>query len=66
MAVLLLVIISRRLSIMTAYKVLGFDIANYPKAYNKYHNDITLPLHICLTDELVEYVFFSFVSILNE
>ena len=30
------------LPIMTAYKNLGFDIANYPNAYNQYHNEITL------------------------
>ena len=35
----------------TAYKNLGFDIANYPNAYAHYTNEITLPLHTCLTDE---------------
>ena len=44
------------LPMMTAYKNLGFDIANYPNAYNQYHNEITLPLHTSLTDEDVEYV----------
>ena len=35
----------------TAYKNLGFDIASYPNAYKAYSNEITLPLHTCLTDE---------------
>ncbi|MBS1426343.1 DegT/DnrJ/EryC1/StrS family aminotransferase, partial [Parabacteroides sp.] len=39
------------LPMMTAYKNLGFDIVDYPNAYNQYHNEITLPLHTSLTDE---------------
>ena len=35
----------------TAYKKLGFDIKDYPNAYQMYHNEITLPLHTCLSDE---------------
>lgn len=53
------------LPIMTAYKNLGFDIANYPNAYNQYHNEITLPLHTSLTDEDVEYVISNFVDIIS-
>ena len=44
------------LPMMTAYKNLGFDIVDYPNAYNQYHNEITLPLHTSLTNEDVEYV----------
>lgn len=44
------------LPMMTAYKSLGFDITQYPNAYNYYTNEITLPLHTLLTDEDVEYV----------
>ena len=40
----------------TAYKNMGFDIKNFPNSYNMYRNEITLPLHTCLTDEQVEYV----------
>ena len=40
----------------TAYKKLGFDIENYPNAYAAYANEITLPLHTCLTDEEVDYI----------
>ena len=44
------------LPMMTAYKDLGFDIADYPNAYKRFVNEITLPLHTKLTDEDVEYV----------
>lgn len=44
----------------TAYKNMGFDIKDYPNAYNLYHNEVTLPLHTCLTDEQVEYVIEQF------
>ncbi|MDE6134485.1 MAG: DegT/DnrJ/EryC1/StrS family aminotransferase, partial [Muribaculaceae bacterium] len=44
------------LPMMTAYKALGYDIINYPKAYDQYHNEITLPLHTRLTDEEVDYI----------
>ena len=40
----------------TAYQKLGFSISDYPNAYAHYANEITLPLHTCLTDEDVEYV----------
>lgn len=40
----------------TAYINLGFDIKDYPNAYAHFANEITLPLHTCLTDEDVEYV----------
>ena len=50
----------------TAYKNLGFDINDYPKAYEKYKNEITLPLHTLLTDEEVEYVIHAFISSAEE
>ncbi|MDM0800788.1 DegT/DnrJ/EryC1/StrS family aminotransferase [Clostridium perfringens] len=40
----------------TAYKNLGFDINNYPNAYEQFQNTVTLPLHTCMSDEDVEYV----------
>ncbi|MBO5020476.1 MAG: DegT/DnrJ/EryC1/StrS family aminotransferase [Clostridia bacterium] len=40
----------------TAYKNLGFDIKDFPNAYKMFENEISLPLHTCLTDEQVEYV----------
>lgn len=53
------------LPMMTAYKALGFDIANYPNAYHLFENEITLPLHTRLTDEEVEYVITNFVDIIT-
>lgn len=40
----------------TAYKNLGFDIKNYPNAFDNYKSEITLPLHTLLTDEQVDYI----------
>lgn len=50
----------------TAYKNLGFDIKDYPNAYNNFKNEITLPLHTCLTDEQVEYVVECYSKVLKE
>lgn len=44
------------LPMMSAYKNLGFDIKDYPNAFRQYENEITLPLHIGLADDDVEYV----------
>jgi len=54
------------LPIHTAYRNLGFDIKDYPNAFDMYKNEITLPLHTLLTDEQVEYVIESFKSIILE
>lgn len=40
----------------TAYKNLGFKMADYPNAFNMYQNEITLPLHTLLTNEDVAFV----------
>ena len=50
----------------TAYKNLGFDIKDYPNAYDFYCNEITLPLHTCLTDAEVDYVLECYSDILKE
>ncbi len=52
------------LPMMTAYKNLGFDIANFPNAYAHFANEITLPLHTRLTDEEVDYIIEQFTDIL--
>ena len=54
------------LPLHTAYKDLGFDIADYPNAYAHFENEITLPLHTRLTDEEVQYVIDNYVDILKE
>ena len=54
------------LPMMTAYKNLGFDIADYPHAYDHYRNEMTLPLNTCMTDEQVDYVIENFVEIISK
>ncbi|QLY79111.1 DegT/DnrJ/EryC1/StrS family aminotransferase [Clostridium intestinale] len=54
------------LPLFTAYKNLGFDINNYPNAYNQYINEITLPLHTLLTDEDIDYVCENFRKLVLE
>lgn len=54
------------LPLLTAYKNLGFDINDYPNAYKRYENEITLPLHTKLTDEEVDYVINNYKMILNK
>lgn len=53
------------LPMMTAYKNLGFDIKDYPNAYKRFENEITLPLHTKLTDEEVEYVIGNYCEIVK-
>ena len=53
------------LPMMTAYKALGFDINDYPNAYAQFVNEVTLPLHTRLTDEMVEYVISNYVDIIK-
>lgn len=49
----------------TAYKNMGFDVKDFPNAYNRFANEITLPLHTCLTDEDIEYVLECYSSIIK-
>lgn len=49
----------------TAYKNLGFDIKDYPNAFDMYKNEVTLPLHTLLTDEEVEYVVYNMKNIIE-
>lgn len=50
------------LPMMTAYKNLGFHIADFPNACAQFENEITLPLHTCLTDEQQEYVIEAYLK----
>jgi dTDP-4-amino-4,6-dideoxygalactose transaminase len=54
------------LPLLSAYKSLGFDIADYPNAYDFYRNEITLPLHTSLSDEEVMYVIEQFTAIVKD
>ena len=53
------------LPMMTAYKNLGFDIADFPNAYARFANEITLPLHTRLTDEEINYIIEQYTDILK-
>ncbi|MBS4178120.1 DegT/DnrJ/EryC1/StrS family aminotransferase [Lederbergia citrea] len=44
------------LPMFTAYRNLGFDIKDYPNAFDMYRNEITLPLHTLMSDSDVDYV----------
>ncbi len=54
------------LPLHTAYRNLGFDIKDYPNAFHMYENEITLPLHTCLSDEQAAYVIESFKRAVRE
>lgn len=53
------------LPMMTAYRALGFDIADFPNAYRLFENEVTLPLNTRMSDEDVEYVIENFVEIVR-
>ncbi len=53
------------LAMLTAYKNMGFDVKDFPNAYNMYENEVTLPLHTLLTDDEVEYVAKTYKENLN-
>lgn len=54
------------LPLHTAYKRLGFDIADYPQAYRQYASEISLPVHTLLTDCDVEYIISSMSGLIKE
>ncbi|MGE9963663.1 DegT/DnrJ/EryC1/StrS family aminotransferase [Fusicatenibacter saccharivorans] len=54
------------LPMMTAYRELGWDIKDFPNAFEYYENLITLPLHTKLSDEDVEYVIENFREVVGE
>ena len=54
------------LPLLTAYKNLGFDISDYPNAYNLFKNEISLPLYSTLTDEEVDYIIENLLDVLKE
>ena len=54
------------LPMFTAYKNMGFSVKDFPNAYNRYANEITLPLHTLLTDEEVVYVISNFKECVAE
>ncbi len=54
------------LPLLTAYKSMGFDIADYPNAYSSFECEVTLPLHTLLTDEQVDYVADTYIETVKE
>ncbi len=54
------------LPMFTAYKNMGFSIEDYPNAFAQYQNEVTLPLHTCLTDADVDYVISCVSNILAQ
>ena len=54
------------LPLLTAYKNMGFQMEDYPNSYRMFENEITLPLHTCLSDEQVSYVTEKFTEILRK
>lgn len=53
------------LPLLTAYRNLGFRMEDYPNAYKLYENEITLPLHTCLSNEQAGYVTECFLEVLR-
>jgi len=50
---------------MSFYKNMGYDIANYPITFDNYSHELSLPLFYNLTDAQIETVCKSFLSALN-
>ena len=54
------------LPMLTAYNDLGFDIENYPNAYDQYKNQITLPLYTKLVMDDIDYILRAFEDSIKE
>lgn len=48
----------------SAYKKLGFDMKDFPNAFNFYKNEVTLPLHTRLSDGQIDYIITSIKKVL--
>ena len=44
------------LPMFTAYKNIGFNVKDFPNAYEMYANEVTLPLHTLLKNEEIYYI----------
>ena len=53
------------LPMMTAYRSMGFDIQDYPHAFGMFQNEVTLPLHTRLTDDMVDYVIQNYLEVIR-
>lgn len=54
------------LPMLTAYRNLGFDIADYPNALAQFENEVTLPLHTLLSDDDVDTIVETFIRCKSE
>ena len=54
------------LPLLSAYRNLGFDIADYPRAYSHYEREVTLPLHTLLSDDDVKYITDNLTELLSK
>lgn len=54
------------LPMLTAYKNMGFDIRDYPNAYNLFKNEISLPIYSTLSNEEVDYIIENLLNILEK
>lgn len=54
------------LPVLTAYKKRGYKMEDYPETWNKYSNEISLPVYFNLTDEQVQTVISAVVSAVNK
>ena len=50
------------LPMLSYFKELGYEIDNYPKSYNNYSNEISLPIYPQLTVEEVDYIVATVVN----
>lgn len=53
------------LPLLSAYKNMGYNIDDYPNAYEQYINEITLPLYSKLTQDDVDYIIKNFIEVLS-
>ncbi len=51
---------------LTAYKKRGYKMEDYPETWNKYHNEISLPVYYDLSDEQVQMVINAVIKAVSE
>jgi len=54
------------LPLLKVFKELGYDIKNYPKAYNNYQSEISLPIYPQLNNIQCKYIVDSVINAVNE
>ena len=54
------------LPMLTAYKEMGFKMDDYPNAYARFSNEITLPLYSTLTNKEVDYIANTYKQVIKD